>query len=136
MNELQRIVHNLFARLDGPLHFRLIVQPTMAIIFAVVDGIRDAKAKKPPYFWALLSTPNYRKQLVKEGWKSVGKIFILAIVLDLVYQLKIHSTIYPGEMLIVAFVLAIVPYLLLRGPINRLLRLGKKKASVSASASS
>jgi hypothetical protein len=63
---------------------------------------------------------------VKDGWKSVGKIFILAIILDVVYQLKVHSTVYPGETLIVAVALAIVPYLVLRGPINRLLRLGKK----------
>jgi hypothetical protein len=129
MSELQRIVHNLFARFDGPLHFRLIVQPMMAIIFAVVDGIKDAKAKKPAYFWALLSTPHYREQLVKEGWKSVGKIFILAIVLDVVYQLKVHSTVYPGETLIVAFSLAILPYLLLRGPVNRLASLEKKTGS-------
>jgi hypothetical protein len=126
MSELHRIFHNLFARLDGPLHFRLIVQPMMAIIFAVVDGIKDAKAHKPPYFWGLLSTPNYREQLVKEGWKSVGKIFVLAIVLDVVYQLKVHSTVYPGETLIVAFLLAILPYLLLCGPVNRLVSLVKK----------
>jgi hypothetical protein len=129
MSEWQRIVHNLFARLDGPLHFRLIVQPMMAIIFAVVDGIKDAKANKPPYFWALLSTPHYHKELLKEGWKSVGKIFVLAIVLDVVYQLKVHSTVYPGETLIVAFLLAIVPYLLLCGPVNRLASLRKKNMS-------
>lgn len=134
MSEWQRIVVNLFARLDGPLHFRIIVQPLMAIVFATIDGVKDAKSAKPAYFWALLSSPQHRKELMHEGWKSVGKIFILAIVLDVAYQLKVHSTIYPGETLIVAFVLAIVPYLLLRGPINRLLRLGKKKASLNATA--
>jgi hypothetical protein len=135
MSEWRRVVVNLIVRLDGPLHFRFIVQPLMATFFAIIDGVRDAKSAKPAYFWALLSTPHLRKKLVREGWKSVGKIFILAIVLDVVYQLKIHSTVYPGETLIVAFVLAIVPYLVLRGPINRLLRLGKKKASLRASAS-
>jgi hypothetical protein len=126
MSGWEKTVENLFARLDGPLHFRFIVQPSMAILFAIIDGIKDAVRGKPAYFWALLSTPHYRKELLKEGWKSVGKIFILAIVLDVTYQIKIHSTIYPGEMFVVAFVLAIVPYVALRGPINRLLRLGKK----------
>lgn len=121
----QRVVEDLFARLDGPLHFRFIVQPLMAIIFAVIDGVRDAKGGRPAYFWALLSAPEHRKELVKEGWKSVGKIFILAIILDVVYQLKVHSTVYPGEMFVVAVVLAIVPYVVLRGPINRIIRLGK-----------
>jgi hypothetical protein len=123
MGILERIVRDLFARLDGPLHFRFIVQPLMATIFAVIDGVKDAKAGRSPYFWALLSTPERRKALVKEGWKSVGKIFILAVILDAVYQLKVHSTVYAGELLIVAFVLAIVPYLVLRGPINRLVRI-------------
>lgn len=126
MRDWQRIVEDLFARLDGPLHFRFIVQPLMATIFAVIDGVKDAKTGKPPYFWALLSTPGYRKELVKQGWRSVGKIFILAMILDVIYQLKVHSTVYAGELLIVAFVLAIVPYLVVRGPINRIVRLGRK----------
>ncbi len=123
MRDLERIVHDLFARLDGPLHFRLIVQPLMAVIFAVIDGVKDAKAGRPAYFWALLSTPGYRKELVKQGWKSVGKIFILAIILDVAYQLDVHSSVYAGELLFVAFVLAILPYVVLRGPINRVVRL-------------
>ena len=134
MRDLQRIVEDLFARLDGPLHFRFIVQPLMAIIFAVIDGVKDAKAGKPAYFWALLSTPGDRKELVKQGWKSVGKIFILAIILDVIYQMKVHSAVYAGELLIVAFALAIAPYLVVRGPINRLARLKKptfRKASSS-----
>jgi hypothetical protein len=131
MDTWQRFIENLFARLDGPLHFRLIVQPLMASIFAVIDGVKDAKAGKPAYFWALLSTPHYREELLKEGWKSVGKIFILAIILDVVYELKVESTIHPGEMLFVAFMLAIVPYVVLRGPINRILRRGKSIKSAA-----
>jgi hypothetical protein len=126
MGHWERIIENLFARLDGPLHFRFIFQPLMASIFAVIDGVKDAKTGRPAYFWTLLFNPGHRKELVKEGWKSVGKIFILAIFLDVVYQWKVHSTVYPGEMLIVAFALAIVPYLVLRGPVNRVVRLGKK----------
>jgi hypothetical protein len=40
--------------------------------------------------------------------------------------LKVHSAVYAGELPIVAFALAIMPYLVVRGPINRLVRLGKK----------
>ena len=126
MGVWERMVGDFFARLDGPLHFRFIVQPLMATVFAIIDGVKDARAGKPAYFWGLLSTPHKRKEMVNEGWKSVGKIFILAIILDAVYQLKVHSTVYAGELLIVAFILAIVPYLVLRGPINRLVRLWKK----------
>ena len=99
---LQRIIHNLIARLDGPLHFRLIVQPLMASTFAVIDGLRDAKSGKPAYFWAMLVNSGHRKELLKVGWKRVGKIFILAVILDFVYQIKVNHWFYPGETLIVA----------------------------------
>jgi hypothetical protein len=117
-----RYIESLFARLDGPLHFRFIVQPTMAAIFAVIDGVKDAKLGRPPYFWAVVSNPEQRKELVKLGWKRIGKIFILAVILDVIYQLKVTHWVYPGETLTVAILLAIVPYLVLRGPINRLVR--------------
>jgi hypothetical protein len=117
-----RYIESLFARLDGPLHFRFIVQPTMAAIFAVIDGVKDAKLGRPPYFWAVVSNPEQRNELVKLGWKRIGKIFILAVILDVIYQLKVTHWVYPGETLTVAILLAIVPYLVLRGPINRLVR--------------
>jgi hypothetical protein len=127
METVTRIVENLFGRLDGPLHFRIILQPVMALIFAAIDGIKDAKTGKPAYFWTVLSSPESRADLLKDGWKHFGKIFILAIVLDIVYQLKVHGTVYPGEVLIVALVLAVLPYVLLRGPVNRIARLFMKK---------
>lgn len=122
-----RFVNNFFNRLDGPLHFRFIAQPLMAVIFAVIDGRKDALHRKTAYLLTVISIPEQRKELLKEGWKSVGKIFIIAVILDLVYQLKVHHTIYPGETLLVAFILAILPYIALRGLINRLIRLFKKR---------
>ena len=124
-----RYVESLFARLDGPLHFRLIVQPLMASIFAVIDGVKDAKLGRPAYFWAVVSDPEHRKELIKLAWKRIGKIFILAVILDVIYQLKVTRWVYPGETLTVAILLAIVPYLVLRGPINRLLRWRRNKTT-------
>jgi hypothetical protein len=118
----QRFVGNLFGRLDGPLHFRFIFQPLMAVIFAVIDGVKDAKNDKPAYFWAVIANPEHRADLMKDGWKHVGKIFIIGAILDFVYQLIVFRWVYPGELLIVAFLLAIVPYVLLRGPVNRIAR--------------
>jgi hypothetical protein len=123
----QRYIENLFARLDGPLHFRLIVQPTMAAIFAVIDGVKDAKLGKPAYFWEVCTSPEHRRELLEGAWKRVGKIFILAVILDVVYQLKVTHWVYPGETLTVAILLAVVPYILLRGPINRILRWRKNR---------
>jgi len=118
----ERIGSQLIARISGPLKFRLVLQPAMASFFAIRAGWADARAGKPPYFWALLSDPGQRDEMIKDGWKSVGKVFILALVLDVVYQIIVLRFVYPGEAIIVAFVLAIAPYLILRGLVTRLAR--------------
>lgn len=115
-----RIMDNMADRVSGPMKFRLLLQPVMASIFAILAGLKDAKAGKPPYFWGLITDPAHRADMIRDGWKSVGKVFLLALVLDVVYQIIVERFVYPGEALIVAFVLAIVPYLILRGLVTRL----------------
>ena len=119
---LMRVIENLVERVGGPLTLRLILQPVVAICFAIRDGRRDARTGQPPYFWAVFSNPDHRRELLRDGWKSVGKVFVLAMVLDVIYQIIVLRWVYPVETLMVAVILAIVPYLLVRGPLNRLLR--------------
>ena len=117
-----RIVENMTDRVSGPLQFRLLLQPVMAAIFAIRSGLLDARTGKPPYFWALASSPEHRADMLKDGWKSVGKVFVLALALDVVYQVIVQRFVYPGEAIVVAFVLAILPYLILRGLVTRVAR--------------
>jgi len=117
-----RIAGDLAARVSGPMKFRLVLQPVMAAIFAIRAGLADARAGKTPYFWTLVSDPAQRAYMLRDGWKSVGKVFVLALVLDVVYQIIVSRFVYPGEAIIVAFVLAIVPYLILRGLVTRVAR--------------
>jgi hypothetical protein len=117
-----RVGTQLIARVSGPMKFRLVLQPAMATFFAIKSGLADAKAGRPPYFWALCTDPGQRKSLIKDGWKHVGRVFIFAIVMDVIYQLIELHFVYPGEAIIVACLLAIVPYLALRGLVMRLAR--------------
>lgn len=116
-----RIFENLADRVSGPMKFRFVFQPLMAIIFAIKDGRNDAREGRVPYFWAIFTDPGHRRDLLRNGWKSVGKVFIIALILDAVYQYIELSMFYPGEAVIVALTLAIAPYVLLRGPANRLM---------------
>ncbi|MGZ4830756.1 MAG: hypothetical protein ACXV78_14050 [Candidatus Angelobacter sp.] len=121
----ERIGSQLLARVSGPMKFRLVLQPCMAAFFAIRSGLADAKAGKSPYFWALLSDTGQRADMIKDGWKSVGKVFVLALVLDVIYQILVLRFVYPGEAIIVAFILAIVPYLIMRGLVTRVVRTRK-----------
>lgn len=130
-NMWERVGSQLIERVSGPMKFRLVLQPCMAAFFAIRAGLADAKAGKSPYFWTMLSDPKQREELIKDGWKSVGKVFILAVVLDVVYQIIELHFVYVGEALIVAFVLAIVPFVVLRGLVTRVAR-KKENASIPA----
>ena len=115
-----RFTGDLMARVSGPMTFRLVLQPAMAAFFAIQAGLADARAGRPPYFWGLVSGQSPREAMVESGWKSVGRVFILAVVLDVVYQLYVFRFVYPMEAFTVAVILAIVPYLVLRGLVTRL----------------
>lgn len=126
-----RVLTGLSSRVGGPMTFRIILQPLMATLLAVRAGLRDSREGRPPYFWTILTDPTQRGALVREGWKAVARVFVLAIVMDVIYQWIVQHWIYPGEMLIVAVTLAVIPYLLLRGPVNRLARRWSRQPTVT-----
>jgi hypothetical protein len=70
-----------------------------------------------------LNQPDQRKALLREGLKDVGKVMVVAFFVDVIYQIVVLNWYYPVQALIVAFVLAAVPYILIRGPIARIVRL-------------
>ncbi len=117
-----RVAEDLIGRVSGPMKFRLVLQPMMAAIFAIRAGLKDAKEGRPAYFWAIFTEPALRRDLIKEGWLAVGKIFIIAIIIDAIYQYIVFRWFYLGEAILVAVNLALIPYLLIRGPVNRIAR--------------
>ena len=121
-------LNSFIDRFDGPLHFRLIMQPLMAIFLAIRDGAKDAREGRSAYLWTLLTDPAQRRYLLQDGWKGISRIFLLACILDVVYQLIEWHRLKPLEVLLTAVILAVVPYAVLRGPITRLLRLRRAVA--------
>jgi hypothetical protein len=119
---LSRGVEQLLGRASGPLHFRLVIQPIVATILAVRAGLKDAREGQPAFLWTALTNPAERKRLASSGWKDIGKVFILAIVLDTVYQVLVLRGFHVVQTLIVAVGVALLPYVLLRGPVTRLAR--------------
>lgn len=117
---LNRIAENMIDRISGPMHLRILLQPMMATVFAVIAGLKDARTGKPPYFWSLFTDASHRREMVRDGWKSVGNVFVIAMLLDVVYQVVVQRFVYPGEVVVVAVLLAIVPYLVVRGLVTRL----------------
>jgi hypothetical protein len=123
---LTRMWNDLIGRIGGPMSFRLLLQPTMAMIFAIRDGLKDAREGRPAYFYSLFTDPENRRSRLRDAFKAVSRVFAFAIIMDLIYQVIVLRWFYPLEALIVAFVLAFLPYILLRGPVNRIARFLKR----------
>lgn len=121
-NFLANYLYDFIARFDGPLHLRLFMQPLMATFLAVRHGIRDAQKGRAAYGWAVLTDQDHRRYLLENGWKDIGKVLILAYVLDVVYQFLVWHGLKPLQATLTACILAVAPYLLLRGPVNRLIQ--------------
>jgi hypothetical protein len=106
LEALLRGWHNPVGRWGGPMSFRLLIQPAVAIFFAIRAGLQDARQGEPPPLGYLL-----RRERRRQIWKHVGKVFMVALILDSIYQVKVHAGIYALELLITATFLAVVPYL-------------------------
>jgi len=114
---LSRGFDQLLGRGSVPLHLRLLITPTMAAVLAIRAGLKDARAGHKTFFWANQAE---RRELFRSGWKEIGRVFILAVVLDTVYQLIFFHAFYVVQTLIVAVVLAIVPFAVFRNVVSRL----------------
>jgi hypothetical protein len=102
--------------------FRLIMQPAVAILIAIRAGLRDAREGRPPFLWTVFSNPGRRHELLRQARDDLGSVFIVALVLDSIYQIIVHSGIYALELLLTATILALVPYAIVRGLVTRLAR--------------
>ena len=119
---LTRLWEDLVGRIGGPMTLRFILQPTMATLFGIRDGLRFAREGRSFLLWGGPQHPVERRAQLRATWRSIGKVFLLAILLDVIYQLVVLHWFYPLETLIVAIVVAVVPYLAVRGLVNWLAR--------------
>jgi hypothetical protein len=111
---------DLLERAGGPMSFRFVLQPLMASIAAVADGVNDARSGRTPYLWAIITRSNERVTHLNEGLNATARVLLLGVAMDAIYQFRVFGTFYPAEALMVSVALAFIPYLLLRGPVARM----------------
>ncbi|MGH7120346.1 MAG: hypothetical protein ACREFP_15380 [Acetobacteraceae bacterium] len=131
---LQRFWHDLVARPEATMRFRFILQPLMASAVAIRDGIKDSRGGRTPYFWTMVSLPQERVARLNEGLNATARIILLGLLMDLIYQLLVLRTFYPNESVVIAVLLAFVPYVIVRGPARRIA--GRRRGSASPHPSS
>ena len=117
---IERFWDAILARPSGPLAFRLVLQPLMAVYLASRDGWHDAKNNRTPYLWTILHDPEHRRPRLREGVTSMTRLLLLTAGTDLLYQVIRLGAIRPLETVFITFVLAFIPYLIVRGPAARI----------------
>jgi len=119
---IEEFWRDLVARPDGPMRFRFILQPLMATIVAIRDGREDARSGRLPYLATVLGNPQERAGRLRHGLNATARIIALGLVMDVIYQAIVFRMFYPDQALVVALVLAFVPYVIIRGATARILR--------------
>jgi hypothetical protein len=109
-------------RIHGPMTFRFILQPVMALIAAIPDGWRDARAGHKSFFWSALWDHDAPTGRLREGFNSIARVILLGIGMDVIYQLKALDQFYPAEAVVMALLLAIIPYFIFRWIVERISR--------------
>jgi hypothetical protein len=122
IDNAQRIWRNMIARPNAALSFRFILQPSVAAITAINNGLKDAWNARSPFFRALLREPTERISRLNEGLNATARILLLGIAVDVIYQFIEFERFYPVESLLIAVLLAFVPYCVIRGLVVRVSR--------------
>src|SRR4051794_19122389 len=108
---VKSLVEELMLRLtSGPMRFRLIVQPSMALMLGIYDGLRDAKAGKPPLIWSIVFGIGDRRAHVKTLAIRLVRPIILASLADAIVQGLMFGHVRPLMALMVGTVLMALPY--------------------------
>jgi hypothetical protein len=119
LKAIEQFWHDLVERPDGPMRFRFVLQPLMATIVAIRDGRKDARSGRLPYLATVLGNTQERAGRLREGLDATARIIALGLVMDVIYQAVVFRTFYPDQALVVALVLAFVPYVIVREVIAR-----------------
>jgi hypothetical protein len=128
-----RIWQNLVDRPGGPFVFRFVLQPIMATLAALRDGLHDARTGRTPFLWTVLTDPAQRRGRLDEALIATSRIVLLGLAIDAVYQHIEFDTFHPAEAVIIAVLLAFAPYLVLRGLVTRVARRWVGDGSASGS---
>jgi hypothetical protein len=124
---LSRAAGQLLGRASGPFHLRLVVTPALAMFFAIRTGLRDAREGHPAFLWEAVRNPDARHRLRRSWTKDIGKMIVVVLAVDTLYQLTVLHTFYPLQALLLVVVLAMAPYAVTRGVTTRVARAFSRK---------
>ena len=127
------IPSRVVARLGGPLKFRLIFQPLVAVILGVRHGWQDAKRGEPSLLASIITEPHGRSTRILALVKGILFAMILACVFDGIDQYLIFGWVRISGALTLGITIVALPYIAARVVTgwSMFKRLSRNKATAS-----
>ena len=114
MNPFALAFERVLARLTGPMSIRFILQPAMAIVLGVRDGLQDVREGRSPFLWDLYTRSESRDEQIHKALDRLALPLMVAIVLDAIVQLILFDRIHLLGAILVGMTVLGVPYSLAR----------------------
>ncbi len=114
-----RFWSDISGRGSGPMTFRFFLQPTMALLAAIPDGLRDAREGHSSFFWTSRGDSNVQHGRLRQGLIATARIMLLGLSMDAIYQYRVLDHFYPAEAVMFSLALAVIPYFIWRGIVER-----------------
>src|SRR5262245_50599032 len=128
----ERFWADVFGRLHGPMTLRFYLQPTLAFVTAVKDGVKDARFGHKAFFWAALWDPTEPRGRLREGLMSTSQMMLMGLAMDTIYQFKVFDQFHPVEAVLMVLLLAVIPYFLFRWLVEHVARWWFSRTSVAS----
>ena len=109
------LVEQVSARVTSIFDARLMVQVFAGATLGLIEGLSDADRGRPPYlgFRQQGSGPAGLRALLSKGG-AAAKVLVLGLTLDAADQFATTGRVDVGEAVVIALMLAVAPYALLR----------------------
>jgi len=118
----ERFWSDVFGRLSGPMTLRFYLQPTLAFVAALKDGIKDARLGHKAFFWFAVSDPALQRGRLREGLIATSRMILIGLAIDTIYQLRVLERFYPVEAVLIVMMLAVIPYFVFRWVVEHVVR--------------
>jgi hypothetical protein len=118
----ERFWADVFGRLHGPMTIRFYLQPTLAFVAALKDGVKDARLGHKAFFWTALWDPTQPGGRLREGLMSTSQMALIGLAMDVIYQVRVFDRFYPVEAVMMVLLLAVLPYFFLRWMVEHVAR--------------